>query len=144
MVLAEKDCFCGLHPQDYVHVAVKLKSRLLKPSVILPMGKFLAGAHNLKILLSTFRKTNMELDIDHKDKQNFEAVSRITAQCVFTLLEKLPDAKATIYFLRCMQYFVDAFLNKKLSPLERISKAWYSIFFSILASMAGPQQKLHH
>ena len=118
--------------QDYVHVAVKLKSRLLKPSVILPMGQFLAGAHHLKILLSMFSKDQHGIrykDIDHKDKQNFEAVSRITAQCVFTLLEKLPDAKGTVYFLKCMQYFIDAFLNKTLLPLERIRKAWYSIFF---------------
>ena len=64
--------------QDYVHVAVKIKSRLLKPLVILPMGQFLAGAHHLKILLSTFSKNQHGIrykDIDHKDKQNFEAVS---------------------------------------------------------------------
>ena len=28
-----------------------------------------------------------------------------------------------------MQYFVDAYLNKKLTPLEKIYKAWYTIFF---------------
>ena len=36
-----------LYIQDYVHVAVKLKSRLLKPSIILPMGHYLAGGHHL-------------------------------------------------------------------------------------------------
>lgn len=121
-----------LYIQDYIHVAVKLKSRLLKPSVVLPMGRFLAGSHHLKILLSTFSKDQHGIrhkDIDHRDKQNFEAVSRITAQCVFELLEQLPDAKGTMYFLKCLQYFVDAFLNKKLTPLQRIHKAWYVIFF---------------
>ena len=29
--------------QDMVDVAVKLKSKLLKPSVLLPMGRYLAG-----------------------------------------------------------------------------------------------------
>ena len=39
-----------IYMQDYVHVAVKLKARLLKPSVILPIGDFLAGSHHLKII----------------------------------------------------------------------------------------------
>ena len=56
--------------------------------------------------------------MEHKDKQNFEAVSQITAQCVLDLLEQLPDAKDTFHYLKCLQYFVDAYLNRKLSPLE--------------------------
>ena len=121
-----------LYIQDFVHVAVKLKARLLKPSVILPLGHFLAGSHHLKLLLTTFTKDQHGIrhkDLEHKDKQNFEAVSRITAQCVFKLLEQVPDAKGTIHYLKCMQYFVNAYLNKKLTPLERIRKAWYTIFF---------------
>ena len=112
--------------QDFVYVAVKLKARLLKPSVILPLGHFLAGSHHLKLLLTTFTKDQHGIrykDLEHKDKQNFEAVSRITVQCVFKLLEQVPDAKGTIHYLKCTQYFVDAYLNKKLTPLERIHKA---------------------
>ena len=59
-------------------------------------------------------------DLAHKDKQNFEAVSRITASCVLDLLEQVPDAKGTMHYLKCMQYCVDAYLNKNLTPLERI------------------------
>ena len=33
--------------QDIVHIAVKLKSRLLKPSIVLPMGRYLAGVHHI-------------------------------------------------------------------------------------------------
>ena len=33
--------------QDIVHVAVKLKSKLLKPSVLLSMGRYLAGIQHL-------------------------------------------------------------------------------------------------
>ena len=36
--------------QDTVHIAVKLKCRLLKPSVVLPMGMYTAGAHHLQII----------------------------------------------------------------------------------------------
>ena len=57
--------------QDYVHVAITLKARLLKPSVILPTGGFLAGSHHLKIILNTFTKDQHGIkhkDIEHKDK----------------------------------------------------------------------------
>ena len=36
--------------QDIVHIAVKLKCRLLKPSIILPMGSYVAGVHHLRIV----------------------------------------------------------------------------------------------
>ena len=71
--------------QDMVHVAVKLKSRLLKPSVVLPLGKYVAGAHHLQLLQSTYGKDQhglRERDLNSKDKQNFEAVLRITSQSV--------------------------------------------------------------
>ena len=42
--------------QDTVHVAVKLKSRLGKPSIILPLGKFVAGVHHLRIIYTTLGK----------------------------------------------------------------------------------------
>jgi len=96
-----------LHIQDYMHVAVKLKARLLKPSVILPLGNFLAGSHHLKFLLTTFTKDQHGVrykDLANKDKQDFESVSRIIALCVLDLLEQVPDAKTTMhYFIKCMQ-----------------------------------------
>ena len=61
--------------QDMVHVAVKLKSRLIKPSIILPMGKYIAGVHHLRLVHCNFNKDEhalRERDINHKDKQNYE------------------------------------------------------------------------
>ena len=42
--------------QDMVHIAVKLKTRLLKPSILLPLGKYVAGVHHLQIVQQTFSK----------------------------------------------------------------------------------------
>ena len=42
--------------QDTVHVAVKLKSRLLRPSSLLPMGNFVAGVQHLRMLQVSFGK----------------------------------------------------------------------------------------
>jgi len=64
-----------IYIQDYVHIAVKLKACLLKPSITLD---FLAGSHHLKMFLNTFTKDQHRIrhkDLEHKDKQNFEAAS---------------------------------------------------------------------
>ena len=121
-----------LYIQDYIHVAVKLKSRLLKPSIILPLGEYLAGSHHLRYISEIFTKDQHGLrqqDIDHKDKQNFDAVIRITSPSVLSLLEKIPDAKGTLMYLKLLKKFMDAFLDKSLAPLERIQNIWYVIFF---------------
>jgi len=67
--------------QDTVHTAVKLKSRLLKPQIVLPLGSFHASSSHLLALRLTLQKDQHGLhqkDIDHKDKQNFQAVVNIT------------------------------------------------------------------
>ena len=75
--------------QDTVHIAVKLKSRLIKPSIVLPLGKYVAGVHHLQLVQRTFGKDQhglREKDINHKDRQNYDAVLHITSQCVMMLL----------------------------------------------------------
>ena len=60
--------------QDTVHVAVKLKSRLLRPSSLIPMGRFVAGLQHLRMIQSSFGKDLhglRERDLNHKDKQKF-------------------------------------------------------------------------
>ena len=68
-------------------------------------------------------------DINHKDKQNFEAVMRITNPSVLKILQQIPDAKGTIEFLRVLRCAIDSFLDETITLLERIHKAWYAIFF---------------
>ena len=66
-------------------------------------------------------------DIDHKDKQNFDAVSHIIRASPF--LDQLPDAAATKAFIILIQCVIDAYLDKELDPLSRIEKMWYVIYF---------------
>jgi len=40
--------------QDPIHVAVKLKTRVKKPSCILPMGDYVFGIHHLRMVLQNF------------------------------------------------------------------------------------------
>ena len=74
-----KEWFC-VHPrltvsyvQDVVHVGIKLKSRLLKPSILLPVGpNFFASGNHLQMVQMAYGKDQhnlRECDINHKDKQ---------------------------------------------------------------------------
>ena len=118
--------------QDIVHVAVKLKSRLVKPSIVLPLGKYLAGVHHLRLVQCTFGKDQhglRERDIDHKDKQNYDAVMRMTSKACMELLSQIPDAKGTHAFLEVIRSVIDSFLDKELDAPTRVEKAWYAVFF---------------
>ena len=118
--------------QDMVHVGVKLKSRLLKPSIILPLGKYTAGAHHLHLLFQMYNKDQHGLhqkDLDHKDRQNYDAVVRIVNQSTIQLLKQITDALGTMYYLQVLKTTVDSYLDRKLHPLEGISKIWFAVFF---------------
>ena len=112
-----------VYVQDTVHIAVKLKCR------VLPMGQYVAGAHHLQIIKKYLSKDVhglRERDIDHKDKQNFDAVLHIIR--ALPCLDQLPDAAATKQFILLMQFVTDSYLDKKLDPLKRIENIWYVTF----------------
>ena len=121
--------------QDTVHVGDKLKSRLLKPSILLPMGPhFCASGNLLRIIKTTYSKDEHNLrehDVNYKDKQNFNAVlHNIIIMNLCDLLNTIPEAKATFVYIEMMKCTIDSYLDKSLSPLERIEKAWYANFFT--------------
>ena len=119
--------------QDTVHLGVKLKARLLTLSQLLSMGKHSAVASHLHLVQATFNKEQHNLrfkDLDHKDRQNFEAVNRIINTNVLALLDHFPDAKGTKCYLQLIKSVVDSYLNKQLDPLSRIKEAWFAVFFT--------------
>ena len=77
--------------QDTVHLGVKLKARLLKPSIVLPMGPYyLASGNHIRLIQMAFGKDQHNLrerDVNHRDKQNFDAVLRIVS--TMHLLKKM-------------------------------------------------------
>ena len=63
-----------------MHVAVKLKARLLNPSTALAMGRYTATGRHLHLLKASLGKDQhgfRERDIDHKDRQNYDAVLQL-------------------------------------------------------------------
>ena len=98
--------------QDIVHIAVKLKSRLLKPSVVLPMGQYTATSKHLFRLQTTFAKDlhKRQRHISYKDRENFNAVLHIVKAS--HLLDKLKDANATKCYIELIGCIVDSYLDK--------------------------------
>ena len=116
--------------QDIVHVGVKLKARLLKPSIILPLGSYMASISHLQILVQSFGKDSHGLrlrDIDPHDKQNFDAVERIVKSS--HLLDKIPDAIGTKIYIDVLSSSIYSFLNKEMSPAKRLEEIWYAVIF---------------
>ena len=103
--------------RDMVHVVVKLKTRLLTPSIILPLGKYLAGVHHLRIVQQNFSKAEhglREKDINFKDKQNYDVVLRMINKLVTDLVEDISDGKDTRVYLDLMKSINDCFLDRNL------------------------------
>ena len=84
-----------VYVQDVVHIAVKLKSRLLKPSIVhvLPVGNYnnVAGIHHLHILRATLGKNVYEW-------RHFLINSLILQQQKTRMLLKLTYTRNLIHF----------------------------------------------
>ena len=116
--------------QDAVHIAVKLKSRLLKPSVVLSMGLYTATGQHFQMIKKAFTKEEhglREKDVDHKDKQNSLAVLKLLQAS--HLLNRLPDAAGTAVYVDIIASVIDCYINKDLDILTRIERVWYAVFF---------------
>jgi len=69
-----------------------------------------------------------EKDINYKDRKNYEAVLRMTSDSTLNQLKKIPDPKHTITYLEMMRLVNDSYIDVSISYLERIKKAWYTVF----------------
>ena len=49
---------------------------------------------------ASFQHIIRSRELNHQDRQNFEAVLRITDEKVLSLLNEFPDAKGTKYYLK--------------------------------------------
>lgn len=119
--------------QDSIHIGTKLKSRLLSPSMILPMGKYTANRGHLVELVRIASKDLHCLTmsyLDPKDKMNFRAVQIMTDPQVISLLrETFKDAEATATYLEMTRSILSAFRDKNLSALVRVQLIWKWVFF---------------
>jgi len=118
--------------QDTHHIGTKLKTRLTKPSIVLPMGDVAASSTHLRVLIKDTSKIHHRLtlsDLDTADKMNFKPVERMTQSHVIAMLDSVPQSSGTKAYVQLMKNVLDAFLDKELTPAERIFRMWTRIFF---------------
>ena len=116
--------------QDMIHIGTKMRNRLLKPSIVLPMGQFIASNAHIHILVRLYGKERhgiREKDLDHRDKQNYVSVENLMRAS--HLLTKIPDALATKCYIDLINAAVNSFLDKSYPPEKRLHEIWYALFF---------------
>lgn len=118
--------------QDSVHIGVKLRNRLCKFSIKLPIGDKQISLEHLKILIDKESKDKHKLtisDLDAKDRMNFSSVEKICNNDVIKLLEKsVPDSQGTYLYLRIINWSIYSYIDQNLTPLERVYRIWYAVF----------------
>lgn len=119
--------------QDSVHIATKLRNRLLKPCILLPMGSNQVSVAHLKILINVAKKDEHGLvltDVCPDDRQNYKSFEKITEDRVLQALEKyVPDSESTIYYLKMCKAITKSFIDRSLEPLQRVYMIWHSLYF---------------
>ena len=125
----------GMCSQDMVHLLAKFRTRVLMPSNIIVMGNEVACRGQFQELLKSFAKSKHGLTkqiIENKDKQNYKSIEILLKDEVTEALEEINSrmqTKGTITYLWTMRNIRDAFFDRGISPLKRISLMWKSVFF---------------
>lgn len=132
-------CGVNLEPPYYVqdcpHIGTKLRNALLKTiddKEKFPFGRYHIQQNHLQELMNISSKDKHLLTattLNPVDRQNFESVLKICSDRVINLLKhKVKDSDGTIIFLQIMSDVIAAFMDRKLSPIDRLEKMWYSVF----------------
>ncbi|CAG9822811.1 unnamed protein product [Phaedon cochleariae] len=122
--------------QDTIHIITKLKTRFLKPGVVLPMGSYFVSSTHIEQLMKLFSKDQHFLttgDLQSMDKMNFEAANKLCSNSVINLLRGLlkdiEGSEATAQYLLMQRRILEAFVEKNMEINTRIYNMWYSILF---------------
>lgn len=119
--------------QDIVHIATKLRNRLLNLLIALVIGFKVASVSHLKMLINSVPKGVHGLvysDICPEDRQNFHSLQKIMDPKVGrALAENITDSEATIEYIKICNDITSSLYEDNLSPLDRISRLWRSTYF---------------
>ncbi|KAL4126815.1 hypothetical protein QTP88_011024 [Uroleucon formosanum] len=118
--------------QDTTYIGTKLRTRLLKPSVVLPMGRYAASLTHFQCLIDSYSKDKHFLtksDLNSIDKMNFRAAEKMCSDNVIEFMKSIPDTNGTVAYLSIMQFVISAFNDHNISIKDSIYKLWFAVFF---------------
>lgn len=121
--------------QDTIHIATKMRNFLLRFSYnkhVLPLGKYFVTLDHLHFIRENFSKDQHELTmttLNPIDRQNFQSARKMFDAKVLKLLKKhVPNSEGTVQYLQIMRDVIAAYMDRNLTPLERVRKIWISLF----------------
>lgn len=127
------------HPCDYkfvqdpTHIGTKLRNRLLKSSIVLPLGNKQISLAHLKMLINSAPKLIHGLtigDINPKDRQNYASYEKITSERVRNALSNhVVGSDGTIKYLEKCHQITSSYMQYDLMPLERVYRIFNAVFF---------------
>ena len=119
--------------QDTIHELAKLRCRVMKPSILLPMGNKQVSIAHLKLLIKNVPKGIHGLvlkDVCPDDKQNYRSIEKLMETRVLdALTANIIDSEATVTYIKLMQKIASSFLEPNISPIDRVAKIWYAVYF---------------
>ncbi|EFX70567.1 hypothetical protein DAPPUDRAFT_328025 [Daphnia pulex] len=122
---------CGISVQDPIHLVAKLRMRLIRSEKFIAIGNYIASPVHLQTLMNQYDKSRHLLkpeDLNAHDKMNYGSAERLCQPHVSQLLQHVEGSEATKFYLRLMNYSASSFLDKNLSPLDRVYRMWYVVF----------------
>lgn len=119
--------------QDTTHIATKLRNRLLKPDIHLPMGSFRVTVEHLLSLIKNVQKSVHGLtrsDVCPTDKMNYDSANKIMDDRTISALQKyVNNSEATVRYLKICHDVTSSFLQLEMKPLERVFRIWRATYF---------------
>lgn len=119
--------------QDTIHIGTKMRNRLLKPGIVLPMGSSQVALAHIKILLNSVSKEIHGLvlnDICPEDRQNFGSLQKLMHPRVTKSLEThILGSEATVKYLWICDQITSSFLSDELKPIDRIHRIWTALYY---------------
>lgn len=121
--------------QDPIHLATRIRNRMLSSKSVLLMGNQIVSVDYLKAILSSSSKLFHGLvysDLNPRDHQNYSSCWRISRDEIIEALKNVNNATATLVYIKLLRCIIDAYIEKSNSLLDRIFYAWTSVFLSRL------------
>lgn len=119
--------------QDTIHLGGKLRNRMNKPSIILPMGNKQVSVTHLKLLIRNVPKDVHGLvskDICPDDKMNYRSLEKVMEPRVLSALSvNVIDSEATAMYIKLMGNITSSFRNLTIDPIERVIRIWHALYF---------------
>ena len=118
--------------QDMIHLLAKLRTRVLTPSNLIALGDEVACRAHFVQVIKKFGKLEHGLTqqvLENKDKQNYSSIEVLLSSGVQKCLENVERTKGTLVYLWIMRNIRNAFFDKSISPLQRVSLMWKTIYF---------------